>query len=124
MHRVLVVDDVEDNVFWLQTLLETEGYEVATASSGWAALDLVESLHPNLVLLDILLADMIGYAVTERIRQNPNLSETRIVLITASSVLERDEAVEAGADAFMRRPLDPDQVLAIVKDLCNQTAER
>ena len=52
-------------------------------------------------------------------RQNPNLSKTRVVLATASSVLEESEAMASGADAFLRKPFDLDQLLAIVEKLCN-----
>jgi CheY-like chemotaxis protein len=120
MYKILVVDDVADNLSLLQTLLELEGYIVNTASSGWTALDIIETLRPNVVVLDIFLTDMLGYAVVERIRKNPNLFETRIILATASSVLEEVEAISSGADAFMRKPLDCDQLLSIVKELCNQ----
>jgi CheY-like chemotaxis protein len=118
MYKILVVDDVVDNVLLLQTLLELEGYAVDTVDTGWGALALLETLRPDVVLLDVFLPDMLGYAVVERIRQNPNLFNTRVVLVTASSVLEEAEARASGADVFIRKPLDFDQLLAIVHQLC------
>ncbi len=123
MYRILVVDDFIDNTLFLQTLLELEGYTVDTASSGLAAIDIIETLCPHVALIDIFLSDMIGYSLVERIRENPNLSELRVVLLTSSSVLKEDEAIASGANAFIRKPIDPDQLLAIVKKLCNQKVE-
>ena len=120
MYRILIVDDIADNVLLLQTFLEGEGYAVDTADNGWTALRAVETLRPDVVLLDILMPDMSGYSVVKRIRQQENLSETRIVLVTAYSVLSEAEALSMGADAFIRKPVDLDQLLATVKGLCSK----
>ncbi|MBW4660943.1 MAG: response regulator [Drouetiella hepatica Uher 2000/2452] len=123
MSRILIVDDFLDSLLFVKALLESEEYTVDIATSGFAALDLLEELRPDVALLDIFLSDMIGYTVVERIRQNPELSETRVVLATASSVLDKSEAMASGADAFLRKPFDSDQLLAIIKKLCNQKAK-
>ncbi|MBW4662385.1 MAG: response regulator [Drouetiella hepatica Uher 2000/2452] len=123
MYRILVVDGEVDNLSLLKTFLEIEEYTVDTANNGWAAIDLVEELCPDVVVVDIFLPDMIGNAVVERIRQNPNLSGTRVVLATASSVLDEAKALESGADVFLRKPFDLDQFLAIVEKLCNPKAK-
>ncbi|HEY9630052.1 MAG TPA: response regulator [Coleofasciculaceae cyanobacterium] len=120
MCHILIVDDIEDNTFWLQTLLEAEGYRINTASGGWEALEEVDALRPDIVLLDVLMPDMVGYSVAERIRRNPAVSKIGIILMTASSVLNKDEAMNTGADAFFRKPIDSDQLLSAVKMLCEQ----
>ncbi|MGB5973334.1 MAG: response regulator, partial [Nodosilinea sp.] len=71
--RILIVDDIDDNVFLLQTILETEGYAVDTAGSGGTALAKVENSPPDLILMDVMMPDMNGYEVSRQIRQNPNL---------------------------------------------------
>ncbi|MBW4662187.1 MAG: response regulator [Drouetiella hepatica Uher 2000/2452] len=124
MSRILVVDDFVDNLLFIKALFESEEYTVDTATSGFAAIDLVEELRPDVVLLDIFLSDMIGYTVVERIRQNPKLTETRIVLSTASSVLDESEAMASGADVFLRKPFDSDHLLVIVKKLCARNNDR
>ncbi|MBI4781645.1 MAG: response regulator [Oscillatoriophycideae cyanobacterium NC_groundwater_1537_Pr4_S-0.65um_50_18] len=124
MCKILIVDDFVDDCLFLQTVLEIEDYTVALVGNGWAAIDMIQELRPNVVLLDILLPDMIGYSIVERIRQNPNTCEIRIVLTTASSILNESEAMASGADAFIRKPLDPDYVLEIVKKLCDEKKDR
>ncbi|MBI4780106.1 MAG: response regulator [Oscillatoriophycideae cyanobacterium NC_groundwater_1537_Pr4_S-0.65um_50_18] len=124
MCHILIVDDIQDNTFWLQTLLESEGYRINTASGGWEALEEVEALKPDIVLLDVLMPDMVGYSVAERIRRNPAVSKIGIILMTASSVLNQDEAMNTGADAFFRKPIDSDQLLSALKTLCEQVKNR
>ena len=82
-YRILVVDDLADNLFLLQTLLESEGYVVETALNGKAALDKIEQIPPNLVLLDIMMPGLNGYEVTRQVRQDERFSALPIVLITA-----------------------------------------
>lgn len=123
MCKILIVDDFVDDCLFLQTVLEIEDFTVDIADNGWAAVDIIREMRPNVVLLDILLPDMIGYSIVERIRQDPNLSEIRIVLTTASSILEESASMASGADAFIRKPFDPDYVLALVKKFCDQKRE-
>jgi DNA-binding response OmpR family regulator len=119
MCRILIVDDIADNAVMLQIFLEAEGYSVETADSGWAGLRSIETLRPEIVLLDILMPDMSGYSVVQRIRQQENLANTRVVLVTACSVLDEAEAMTMGADAFIRKPVDLDRLLAIIKNFSN-----
>jgi CheY-like chemotaxis protein len=119
MCRILIVDDIEDNVLVLQALLEAEGYVVETAESGWAALRKLKANPPDVVLLDVMMPDMTGYEVTERIRENQNLAQIPIVLVTAYSDVSVDEALSMGANDFIRKPIDYDQLLVSVKNFCN-----
>lgn len=113
--HILVVDDLFDNILLLQTLLEAEGYEVETADSGRLALAKIEANPPDLVLLDIMMPDMNGYEVTRRIRENATLPLFPILLISAH---EQDNAVQGldlGANDFIRKPIDFDELLARVR---------
>lgn len=122
MCHILVVDDIADNVFLLQTLLEAEGYSVDTASSGWTALRKIKDNRPDIVLLDIMMPDMSGYEVTQRIRQNQSLSNTPIVLVTAYSDITVSEGLAMGANDFIRKPIDADQLLESVNKFCSMHA--
>jgi CheY-like chemotaxis protein len=117
MSHILIVDDIEDNSFLLKTLLEAEGYTVDTVNRGLVALRTIKTQPPDLVLLDVMMPDMNGYEVTQRIREDPSLADVQIVLVTAYTDISEDEAMAMGANAFVRKPIDIKQLLAIVKTL-------
>lgn len=113
--RILVVDDLADNLFLLQTVLETEGYDVDTADSGSLALAKIEAEPPNLVLLDVMMPGLNGYEVTQRIRQNNLLPFIPIVLVTAHEDASAIHGLDIGANDFIRKPIDFDELLARIK---------
>ena len=82
---ILVVDDLSDNSFLLQTVLENEGYQVEVANSGQAALDRIAEHPPELVLLDVMMPEMNGFEVTRQIRKNTHLPFIPILLVTGYS---------------------------------------
>ena len=113
--RILVVDDIEDNVFLLQSMLTEEGYEVDSAKSGKSALAKIEASPPDLVLLDAMMPGMDGYEVTRRIRQNKKLPFIPILLITAYENANVPEGLNLGANDFIRKPIDYDELMARIK---------
>lgn len=113
--RILVVDDIEDNVSLLQVILTEEGYEVDTATDGKLALAKIEASPPDLVLLDAMMPKMDGYEVTRRIRQNKKLPFIPVLLITAYVEADVPKGLELGANDFIRKPIDYDELLARVK---------
>ncbi|MBF1999197.1 MAG: response regulator [Synechococcales cyanobacterium C42_A2020_086] len=115
--RILVVDDIADNSFLLQTLLEAEGYQVEIADSGAAALAKVEANPPDLILLDVMMPGMNGYEVTRRIRENPRLPFIPIVLVTGHMQATASEGFEVGADGFIRKPIDFDELLSRIQSI-------
>jgi CheY-like chemotaxis protein len=119
-YQILVVDDLPDNLFLLKTLLEMEGYQVETAPSGNAALAKVETSPPDLMLLDIMMPDMTGYEVTQKIREAENLPFIPILLLTAHDESSRKQGLEVGANDFIRKPIEFDELLTRVKAFCNQ----
>jgi len=115
--RILVVDDVPQNVRLLEAVLEPRGYEVVTASDGLAALELVGSSRPDLVLLDVLMPGMDGYAVCRRIRAREETAVLPVVMVTSSTGQEKRQAIEAGADDFVQKPFDQHELLTRVRSL-------
>ncbi|KJH69473.1 response regulator [Aliterella atlantica] len=109
--RILVVDDLPDNCFLLQTILESEGYSVEVADSGHAALESIASHPPDLVLFDIMMPGMNGFEVTRRLRQNPALPFIPILLVTGYSEPTPADGFDVGADGFIRKPIDFDDLL-------------
>jgi two-component system, sensor histidine kinase and response regulator len=115
--RILVVDDSPDNVLLVKTILEEEGYDIIQADSGYAALAQIDQLPPDLVLLDIMMPGMDGYEVTRRIRDNKALPFIPILLITAHDQPSVVEGLDLGADDFIRKPVELDELLARVRSL-------
>lgn len=113
--RILVVDDLIDNLFLLQTVLEAEGYEVDTADNGRLALAKVEQLPPDLILVDVMMPDMNGYEVTRRIRQNRNLPDIPILLVTAHADADAAQGIALGANDFIRKPIEFDKLLSRIE---------
>jgi len=114
---ILVVDDLPQNIRLLEAILAPRGYRIATASSGRAALERVAAEPVDLVLLDILMPGMDGYAVCRALRAEPSTSFLPVVMITASGEQEKVAATEAGADDFIQKPFDQAELLARVHSL-------
>jgi class 3 adenylate cyclase len=115
--RVLVVDDQPANVRLLDAILTPLGYDVPTASSGEEALQAIAADVPDLVLLDIVMPGMDGYEVCERIRERPETAYLPVVMITASGDEQKVQALQAGADDFLTKPIDRSELLARVASL-------
>jgi len=115
--RILAVDDVPDNLFLIEAILEDEGYEVTLVKDGHSALEQLQQLPFDLVLLDIMMPGIDGYEVTRRIRQNQTIPFIPILLITAHEQSSVVEGLDAGADDFIRKPFDTEELLARVRSL-------
>ena len=105
---VLVVDDEEDILLLCRVNLEFEGYTVVTASSGAAGLERAREVHPDLVLLDVMMPTMDGFDVARRMQQNPETSTIPVVFMTALAASEdRRRGFEAGGVGYVVKPFDP-----------------
>src|SRR5581483_1529720 len=109
----LVVDDEPNILRLLKTYLEREGYEVATAADGRAALQLARTIHPHLVILDLLLPEIDGLEVCRQLRQD---SDVFIIMATArSEEMDKILGLNMGADDYVTKPFSPREVVARVK---------
>ncbi|WP_017316681.1 response regulator [Mastigocladopsis repens] len=115
--RILVVDDSTLYLRLLQTALEAEGYEVDTAANGTLALAKIEASPPELVLLDVIMPEMNGIEVTQRIRQNNRLPHIPILLITGYEEVNVQEGLNIGADDFIRKPINFDRFITRIKEI-------
>ncbi|MBI5848771.1 MAG: response regulator [Nitrospirae bacterium] len=116
--KILVVDDTPANVTLLADLLMYKGYEVVTATSGAEALEKVETGQPDLVLLDILMPGLNGYEVCRTLRKNPATEILPIVMVTSlDPAEERMNGLQAGADDFLAKPVDEQELLVRVRSL-------
>ncbi|HUO34786.1 MAG TPA: HD domain-containing phosphohydrolase [Candidatus Acidoferrum sp.] len=116
--KILIVDDESAARWALETLLRREGFEVRDASSGEKALEECASFRPDLILLDILMPGLNGFEVCRRIKATPETRLTPVVLITGlSDTHDRIEGIDAGADDFLSKPIDMNELLARTRSL-------
>jgi adenylate cyclase len=115
--RILIVDDLPQNVRLLEAVLTPRGYAVSAAHSGREALSALTAQEFDLVLLDILMPEMDGYEVCRSVRADPATRFLPVVMITASGEQEKVAAIEAGADDFVVKPFEQAELLARVRSL-------
>ena len=115
--QILIVDDVADNLFLAQFILENQGYKVITAENGKAALAQIEttSIKPDLIILDLMMPEMNGYEIIDYLRNHQSLSSIPIILMTANSNVSRQEAKNAGANGIVYKPFNLEQFIRKVK---------
>ena len=115
---ILVVDDDAAVRASLAKLLQSEGLHVATAGNGSGALEAIQQVRPDVVLLDVLMPDLNGYQVCHAIKTNPATRLIPVVLLTGLSATDdRVQGLEAGADDFITKPPDRIELLARVRSL-------
>ena len=106
---ILVIEDNEQNLYLTTFLLEQGGFLVVAARSGPEGIELAARIQPDLILLDIQLPQMDGYAVARVLRQNPVLKDVPIVAVTSYAMVgDRERTLEAGCSGYMEKPINPD----------------
>lgn len=114
---ILAVDDSPDNLFLIQLALEQEGHEVMLVNDGPKAINQVLKSPPTLIILDVMMPGMSGYEVTKWIRSQSNLPFIPILLITAHEQSSVVKGLDLGADEFLRKPVQIDELQARVRSL-------
>jgi DNA-binding response OmpR family regulator len=113
---ILVIDDEPYILRSLSYLLEREGYQVETANNGVEGLARVRSLRPPLVFLDIMMPNMNGYEVCERVKQDASLADTYVIMLSAKGQqIDRERGLLGGADEYMTKPFSPRDVARRVR---------
>jgi CheY-like chemotaxis protein len=116
--QILIIDDDEDSLFILSAVLTNAGYGVITAKDGQEALRIICKSRPDLVLLDLILPEMDGFAVSETIKSSASLRSIPVLMISAwtdaNSILEK-QSLRAGAEELLTKPINPKSLISKVR---------
>jgi len=119
--RILIVDDEPFiRILLEQTLedFEDEGVELLIAADGEEALELARAGRPALIFLDVMMPKVDGYEVCRRLKEHPDTADSYIILLTAKGQeVDREIGLQAGADEYMTKPFDPDEVIAKAEEV-------
>jgi two-component system cell cycle response regulator DivK len=106
---ILVIEDNEQNRYLVTFILESHGYRVIQATNGREGIELAEQAEPALILLDIQLPGMDGYAVARELRSNPGFDEVPIVAVTSYAMTgDREQILASGCNGYIEKPIDPE----------------
>ncbi|MDD8027891.1 MAG: response regulator [Acidobacteriota bacterium] len=116
MKTVLIIEDNENNLYMMRFILEKLGHSVLEARDGAAGVELAESRRPDLILMDIQLPIMDGYAATRRIRQSETLKNVPIIAVTSYAMAgDKEKALAAGCTAYVEKPIDPPAFVKVLE---------
>lgn len=119
-HKILLIEDNDQNRYMATFLLEKYGYEVESAVDGPSGITLASIVRPSLILLDIQLPKMDGYAVARELRRNPVLADTPVVAVTSYAMPgDREKSIAAGCNGYIEKPINPDTFVAEIERYLN-----
>jgi CheY-like chemotaxis protein len=122
--KILIVDDDVDTLKLVGLMLERQGYDISVANNGAQGIRKASADRPDLILLDVMMPDMDGYEVTQRLRSDPALAHIPIVMFTAKSMVDDKVAgFEAGVDDYLTKPTHPAELTAHVKAVLARSAQ-
>lgn len=115
-HKILIVDDEPNIVISLEFLMQQSGYEVDIARDGEEALQKIASFEPDLVLLDIMLPQLNGFEVCQRIRENKQWNQLKIIMLSAKGrEIDVSKGIALGADAYITKPFSTKDLISKVQ---------
>ncbi len=126
MARILIVDDVPDNIRILGTILQQQGYRVNGAKSGLKALELAAKKNPDLILLDIMMPETDGFEVCQRLKADPETQDIPVIFLTAmDQVQDMVKGFQLGAADYITKPFNtPELLVRIETQLKLRNAEK
>ena len=120
---VLLVEDFDDSRFMMRQLLEMDGYRVVEAKTGREAVEYAERECPDLILMDLSLPEVDGLTATKLIRKLERLCDTPIIALTAHDAAQfQREAIEAGCNEYVTKPVDFDSLGEVIGRFCDAPA--
>ncbi|MEV0439390.1 response regulator [Streptomyces spectabilis] len=118
--RVLVVDDNKVIRQLIRVNLELEGFEVVTAADGAECLDVVHQVRPDVVTLDVVMPRLDGLRTAARLRADPRTRDVPLVVVSACTQYEVEAGLDVGVDAFLAKPFEPAELIAVVRQLTDR----
>ena len=116
--KILVVEDNEANRILMRQILKHYGYEVLEATDGVSGLEMAREFMPDLILLDLQMPVMGGFAVIRELRKTPELSKLKVIAVTSFAMKgDREKALEAGFDEYVTKPIDTRKFAELVKKI-------
>lgn len=117
--KILIVDDDPRNIFALKLTLQARGYSIETSGSGQDAIDILKKDDKiDVVLMDMMMPDMDGYETMKIIRETQSIKDKTIIAVTAQAMTQdREKCMEAGADDYITKPINVDQLLIAIEKL-------
>jgi two-component system, OmpR family, alkaline phosphatase synthesis response regulator PhoP len=120
---ILLVDDEPYIIRSLSYVLEREGYWVETARNGEEALHKIRDLHPCLVFLDVMMPVKNGYQVCAEVREDPEIANTHIIMLSAKGQqVDRERGLLGGTDEYITKPFSPREIIALVRAIVKAEA--
>ncbi|NNE31924.1 MAG: response regulator [Winogradskyella sp.] len=117
---ILIIEDNEQNMYMLNYLLTNSDFKVLQAFNGVDGLQLAHDHHPDIILLDIQLPDMDGYEICVKLRYNGLPKDTSIIAVTSYAMGgDKEKAIEAGADGYIEKPINPETFVNQMKSIIN-----
>ena len=114
---VLIIED-EENIANAQKMILEDEFNVSVAYDGETGLEKMKKLRPDLIVLDLMLPNRGGYDVCFSMRQDPNLKDTKVLMVTAlNQPIDKDKGVMVGTDEYLTKPFEPEQLLSAVRKL-------
>lgn len=114
--KILVIEDNEQNMYLVTFILEKRGYQVVQAWDGREGIELARQVKPALILLDIQLPVMDGYAVARELKSNPALADVPIVAVTSYAMVgDRERILAAGCTSYIEKPINPETFMAEIE---------
>jgi DNA-binding NarL/FixJ family response regulator len=119
--QLLLIDDDPNLILLVKDYLEFRGYQVTTAENGREALDLIEGQVPDMIICDVMMPEMDGYELVKHIRQDNRTNRIPVLFLSAKGQsYDRVKGLTEGADVYMVKPFEPEELVAQVESSLNQ----
>ena len=124
MKKILIIEDNEQNLYLATFILEKHGYEVVQARDGQEGIELAGQVNPALILLDIQLPVLDGYAVARELRKNSSLARVPIVAVTSYAMVgDRERVLAAGCTGYIEKPINPETFISEITQYLRDSKE-